>query len=61
MSRVEGWLRLGFFVLVPAPLVAQDYVGPQKCVTCHASLAAPSWKKYHEGSLAQVDKGQGPQ
>jgi hypothetical protein len=48
-------------VLLPGSARAQEYVGPQKCTTCHASLAAPAWKKYHQGSLAQVDQGKGPQ
>jgi hypothetical protein len=40
---------------------AQEYVGAARCTTCHASLAVPAWKKYHDGSLAQVDQGKGPQ
>jgi hypothetical protein len=63
MHRIGRLLSLGIVLgaQLPERAFAQEYVGPTKCTGCHVSLAAPSWKKYHAGSLAQVDQGKGPQ
>ena len=56
---MRGWLRLFLLILTAAPLSAQGFSGPDRCLKCHKKLAGPAWK-FHREAGAQLDPAKRP-